>query len=84
MSGEKRVVRREWTVGPRRLDDVLVLDQRVLGQVHADGPLGALLPVHGHRLRHVPVAEQLVAAHDAQVLAEVGVLAPRVLIVVVE
>ena len=62
---------------PSRLDNVLVLDERVLGQVDGGGPLRTLHPVHGNSLGHVPVPKQRVTADDVQVLAEVGVLVNR-------
>ena len=60
-------------VGPAGSDDVFVLDEGVRWERDGHLPLGALDPIHLDALGGRPVAEEVVSADEAQVVAEVGV-----------
>mmetsp|Transcript_12067 Transcript_12067/g.50755 ORF Transcript_12067/g.50755 Transcript_12067/m.50755 type:complete len:395 (-) Transcript_12067:182-1366(-) len=57
---------------PPRPHHVLVLDELMRGERHGDLPLVTLDPVHRDAVDRGPVAQQRVAAGQAQVIAEVG------------
>ena len=57
---------------PPRSHHVLVLDELMRGERHGDLPLVTLDPVHRDSVDRGPVAQQRVAAGQAEVIAEVG------------